>query len=275
MGNILWLASYPKSGNTWLRAFLANLIVDGEQPLPLAELSRYCGDEALPGSYSQLAGRPHTELEPGGIAALRPQVHRQLAAASDRTIPVKTHNLAGSFDGYPLHEPSVTAGAVYVLRNPLDVVPSLADHFGLSLDEAIEFLNSADTATENNELFVGQVLGSWSQHVESWVSQAGPRVLVVRYEDLHGKADKTFGKVARLLGVRDKARIRRAQRAASFRELSSQEQADGFVERSDKAERFFRQGRPGGWRNVLSPAQIERVVAAHGPTMQRYKYLPT
>jgi len=62
MGNIVWLASYPKSGNTWLRAFLANLVADAGASVPLADLPQYCEDEARPELFTALAGRPSTEL---------------------------------------------------------------------------------------------------------------------------------------------------------------------------------------------------------------------
>ena len=274
MGNLFWLASYPKSGNTWLRAFLANLSADRSAPLPLSELSRWCEDEARPEHYTALAGRPSTELDIAELCALRPQVHAALAAATDRTLFVKTHNFAGSYDGHPLHNPDVTAGAVYVVRNPLDVAISVAHHFGTDIDTAIERLGSDDVGTLNDALFVSQVLGSWSTHVASWADQAAPRLLVVRYEDLLEKPAKTFGKVAKLLGVGDRGRVERAIRHASFGTLAKMEQRDGFVEASDKASRFFRVGRSNQWRETLSRDQVARVVAAHREQMQRFKYIP-
>src|SRR5690606_25030496 len=139
---------------------------------------------------------------------------------------------AGSYDGHPLHNPDVTAGAVYVVRNPLDVAISVAHHFGTDIDTAIARLESDDVGTLNDALFVSQVLGSWSTHVASWADQEAPRLLVVRYEDLLEKPAKTFGKVAKLLGVSDKGRVERAIRHASFGTLAKMEQRDGFVEAS-------------------------------------------
>ncbi|HXD83760.1 MAG TPA: sulfotransferase domain-containing protein, partial [Rudaea sp.] len=89
MGSILWLASYPKSGNTWLRAFLANLVANRRDPVPLAELPRYCEDEALPELYARRAGRPSTELDMEQIAALRPLVHADIAARHPGIVFVK------------------------------------------------------------------------------------------------------------------------------------------------------------------------------------------
>jgi len=274
MGNIVWLASYPKSGNTWLRAFLANLIANRAEPVPLAELPNYGRLEADPELYSRLAGRPSTELDFAQLCALRPQVHAAIAAAAPRTVFVKTHSMAGAMDGVPLLTPQVSAGAICVVRNPLDVVISMAHHFGIDLDAAIAYLNDENSATENSELFVTEFLGSWSQHVKSWADMESERILILRYEDLIDKPAKGFGKVARLVGTDDRARIERAIRHADFRALSAMEQRDGFVEVPIKGKRFFRAGRSHQWREKLSRDQVARIVAAHREQMQRFGYVP-
>lgn len=273
MGNIVWLASYPKSGNTWLRAFLANLVADGAEPVPLAELPQYCDDEARPELFSALAGRPSTTLTFDEICALRPRVHVAIAAQAPGTRLVKTHNCAGFVERYPLHEASVTAGAIYVVRDPRDVAVSMSHHFGLDLDAAIERLGDDRVATANDALFVTQVLGSWSHHVRSWADLAGPRVVVLRYEDLLVNPVFEFTKAAGLLKLDDdRERIERAVRHASFAELSGQERAAGFAEASDKTTRFFRDGRAGQWREALTAEQSARVLARHGAQMSRFGY---
>ena len=273
MGNIVWLASYPKSGNTWLRAFLANLVADRDGPVPLADLPQYCEDEARPELFAALAGRPSTSLTFDEICALRPRVHAAIAAQSPGTRLVKTHNCAGFVERHPLHEASVTAGAVYVVRDPRDVAVSMANHFGLDLDSAIERLGDDRVATANDDLFVTQVLGSWSHHVRSWADLEGPRVVVLRYEDLLSDPVAGFARAARLLKLDgDRARIERAVRHASFAGLSAQETREGFAERSDKAGRFFRDGRAGQWHAALTPAQAARIAARHGAQMARFGY---
>jgi len=275
MGNIVWLASYPKSGNTWLRAFLANLVANRAEPVALNDLPRYAEDEANPDLFGALAGRPSSELGVDEIAALRPQVHATIAQRARGTCFVKTHNMAGSFDGHPLHNWDVTAGAICVVRNPLDVAVSMTHHFGIDLDEAIERLGDENVATLNDAQFVTQILGSWSLHVKSWADIDNERFLVLRYEDLIGKPAKLFVKVAKLVGLgQDRARIERAIRHAGFQSLASMEKKHGFIEASDKGARFFRKGRINEWREALSREQVQRVVAAHREQMQRFGYVP-
>jgi hypothetical protein len=275
MGNIVWLASYPKSGNTWLRAFLANLIANRSTPVPLAELPNYGALEADPALYSRLAGRPSTQLDFDQLCALRPRVHEAIAAAAPRTVFVKTHSMAGVHDGVPLHNPTVSAGAIYVTRNPLDVVISMSHHFAITLDEAIDYLGNERAATDNTELFTTEFLGSWSQHVQGWAHMEGPRILILRYEDLLDKPLKTFAKVARLVGLgTDKTRIERAIRHASFASLADMERRNGFIEVPIKGKHFFRAGRANQWRDVLSREQVQRIVDAHRQQMTQFHYLP-
>lgn len=276
MGNLLWLASYPKSGNTWLRVFLANLVANRPTPLPLSSLPEHCDDDARASLYEALSGRPAADLDIGEVCALRPAVHAQLAGARSGTLFVKTHNFWGFFEGHPLHNPRVTAGGVYVVRNPLDVVVSMMHHFGLGVGEAIDFLGNEETATPNDGPWVGQILASWSTHVASWSGIDHPSFLTVRYEDLIEKPMKHFARIAKLVGVdRDRARIERAARHASFDVLAKMERKDGFVEASDKTDaRFFRIGRAHQWRTALTRDQIERVVSDHREQMARFKYIP-
>ena len=275
MGNIVWLASYPKSGNTWLRAFLANLIANRPTPVPLTELPNYGRLEAEPELYSRIAGRPSTELSFTELCALRPQVHAAIAAAAPKTVFVKTHSMAGAMDGVPLLTPSVSAGSIYVVRNPLDVVISMSHHFGIDLDAAIDSLNNENSATENSELFVSEFLGSWSQHAKSWADMESERILILRYEDLLDKPAKYFGKVARMIGAdNDRIRVERAIRHSDFRALADMEKRDGFVEVPIKGKRFFRAGRSNQWREKLSRDQVTRIVETHRTQMQRFGYVP-
>jgi hypothetical protein len=275
MGNIVWLASYPKSGNTWLRAFLANLIANRNEPVQLNDLRQFCDDESLPERYANLAGKPARELDFAAVSRLRPQVHSTIAAAHPRTVFVKTHNPAIYPEQDPVHNPAVTAAAIYVVRNPLDVVVSMAPHFGLSIDEAIEFMGHEDAGSPNEDHFIGQWLGSWSSHVAGWSEQKFHRVLFLRYEDMLDKPAKAFGKVAKLVApTADAARVERARRHASFRTLAQLEQRDGFIECSHKTERFFRNGRTGTWREALTREQATRIVARHRQQMARFQYVP-
>lgn len=278
MGNIVWLASYPKSGNTWLRAFLANLVANRADPLRPDEIRNYTDSEARADRFSELAGRVNTELSIEEIAALRPEVQALIAQRAQGTRLVMTHNFCGSFEDHPVINWQATAGAIYVLRNPLDVAVSMTHHFGLTLDEAIDRLGDDRVASVNDELFVPHVIGSWSTHVRGWADaaeRAPGKVIVLRYEDLLEKPGKYFAKAAKLIGLgQDKVRIERAVKHTSFQILSSLEQKHGFVEAVDEKTRFFFKGRANQWRDSLNREQVQRVVDDNREQMARFRYVP-
>jgi hypothetical protein len=146
---------------------------------------------------------------------------------------------------------------------------------GKTIDEAIETMGKADTETPINDKRVHEIWGSWSQNVESWTRKPHPAIYVMRYEDMLAAPDKTFGGLARhLLLDASPAQLAVAIERSSFAKLRSQEEKDGFKEKSAKAERFFREGRAGQWKELLTPQQIERIVNDHRKQMSRFGYLP-
>jgi len=275
MSSIVWLASYPKSGNTWVRAFLHNYLENSSEPADINSLDKYFADDSKPYWYQNHTDRPLHELSMRDICLLRCQVHQDIASSRAGSVIVKTHSLLGAYDGIPLHEMSVTAGAIYVVRNPLDVVLSLADHFGISIDDAIAFMNDPATGSPTDEANVASVLGSWSGHVESWTSEESPSLHVVRYEDLIDRPLKAFAGIVSFLNLgRDAPAIKRAMRFSSFQALRSQESSKGFVEKSPNSARFFRAGRKNQWPGKLSRDQVTALVEAHREQMSRFRYVP-
>jgi len=275
LGGILWLSSYPKSGNTWLRAYLANFFRDPPRPLPINELPNYAlGDNFLI-HYEQLSGKKAEELTPEEIAALRPKVHDWFARSRADTVLVKTHNACVLADGQPLITPSATAGAIYVIRNPLDVAVSFASHYQVTHERAVELLCDESHMLPAVTGQLAQALLSWSGHVRSWIKAPGMRLHVMRYEDMQEKPVKTFAGLSRFLGLpEDKDRVKRAIKFSSFREMKKQEDAGGFTEaRPDGKAKFFRQGKAGAWRGALSDEQIARLISAHGEIMTEFGYL--
>ncbi|MBN33942.1 MAG: sulfotransferase [Rhodospirillaceae bacterium] len=276
MGNIVWLASYPKSGNTWMRAFLHNLVRDAGQPVDINQMigALTQGESAI-GWYRVLNPRPAetwTDLE---MARMRPAVHKTIAAGQNGTVFCKIHNRLGRHHGQPTVNMAVSAGAIYIVRNPLDVVLSFADFQGVPIDEAITIMATPDFSTERNERNLPELLGSWSQNVESWTAGEGKGLYVVRYEDMLEDPIKAFGAVTAFLNLDyPKVRLDRAVRNASFKELRKQEDERGFNERPEHQERFFRKGTAGQWRDELSDDQVARICGDHRDQMARFGYLP-
>ena len=275
MGALIWLASYPKSGNTWMRSFLHNLFRNSMEPVDINEISDFCLGESAAHWYARRAGRPVNELTPEELMKLRPLVHRDFTTVFPDSVFVKSHNYLGEVAGIPLHTMDVTAGGIYVLRNPLDVVISVSHHFGETIEQAIEHLANDAFTVGDMQSHVLEIHRSWSTHVKSWTENPSPQLLVLRYEDLLHKPRKYFKQVANFLGLKPSAeRLERAIRNSSFKTLKAIEEKKGFKERSKKAENFFREGRAEQWREVLTPDQVRRIIADHHEQMERFGYIP-
>ncbi len=272
MGKLIWLASYPKSGNTWLRAFLHNYILGAREPHSINRLV----DMSVAECAMAFFGPPGEVLSPAEVQARRPRVHAELTRLHEDLVFVKTHNARLSLHGVPLCTPEVTAGAIYVVRDPRDVALSYAAFTGKSVDEIIDFMGQEGAANASDGVQVFELLSSWSAHALSWV--AAPRRLLVRYEDLLAEPERYFARIIRFLG-REGERpepelLRRAIAFSSFATLSGQETREGYRAAGPGRERFFRQGKAGGWRDKLTAAQARALWSAHGPVMEKFGYPP-
>jgi len=275
MGRIIWLASYPKSGNTWMRAYLHNLLGDPQQAYDINRLGEFSFSDSTADHYQPYLSKPPAEWTFEEVAANRWNVQRDLGRTRAADVFVKTHNAHLALAGQPLIHMDLTAAAIYIVRNPLDICISLADHYGCGIDDSIRILADDSRGAPNTGQLVFEVHGSWSKHVHSWTWKPGPRLRVVRYEDMLNRPMAVFSQVTGFLGLKPpRDRIDRAIDAASFKSLRAQEDRTGFRERSHNAEKFFRVGKAGQWRTALSPAQIDRVVAAHKEQMARFGYWP-
>jgi len=274
MAGILWLASYPKSGNTWLRVFLANLILNEPAPVPFDRLASVGPGEAQELWFRPFTDRPVSELSRLEIAKLRGRAQIRAAGITKNIVPLKTHNYLGEDCGQPLIAREVTRAAIYILRDPRDVALSSAEFFGVPLGQTIETMSDKNALGLPAKGMVYEAMSSWSIHVKSWTQRRIGKLIVVRYEDLLADPYGQFGKIARKLGITtEEARIRRAVEHASFKTLQRMERETGFTERTDASERFFRSGRSGAWKDALTPEQAKRIERDHREQMKRFGYL--
>jgi len=270
MGKIVWLASYPKSGNTWVRAFLCNYFSGSDGPQSINRLAAFSVSEANAMFFKH--ARPASALATEDVQRLRPAVHRDFTRLRDGPVFVKTHNARLALHGVPLCTPEVTAGAIYIIRDPRDVAVSYARYTGRALDEIIAFMGNTGAANRSTDAQVFELLSSWSKHAESWVG--AERRLLVRYEDLLAAPAKGFGRIVKFLGQEaEPEQLSRAISFSDFETLSKQEATSGYHARGpNDAAAFFHTGRAGQWRDVLTPEQVARIEGDHGVMMKNFGY---
>ncbi len=277
-GHIVWLASYPKSGNTWFRAFLANYLRQLDHPV---DINRIGGGPIASARlvFDEEAGVKASELTADEIERWRPRVYEQISNTCSSPLFMKTHD-AYTYNnrGEPLMSKAATQGALYFVRNPLDVAVSFAHHSGNEVTPIIAEMGDAETILVGHpkRLFnqLRQRLLTWSGHVLSWVDEPGLPVHVMRYEDMKLSPFETFRGAVTFTGYPDNAeRIERAIAHASFETLQEQEAEKGFREKLPKAESFFRKGEIGSWREVLTDEEVARLISDHGEVRRRFGYL--
>lgn len=274
---LFWLASYPKSGNTWFRIFLMNLF-NPDKDLDINQLgfNQFANQRS---NFDEINGFCSTDLSVDEINRIRPAGLSWLSQNSDSELYFKTHSAFTFNDlGVPVlgSKTSGTAGALYFVRNPLDVCISYAHHGDISIDRSIDVMadDKFTSHPRNTTHFIPEHLGNWSQHVNSWVNSREIDVHVVRYEDMLARPLETFTGACEFLGVTfDSPSIQESLNQCRFEVLQAKEKNTSFVEKPVRAERFFRKGISGDWRNRLNDKQIEKIVATHGQTMKKFDYL--
>lgn len=277
MAVIFWLASYPKSGNTWLRALLTNYWRDGEQPADINELDarsiavdRYYFDETL--------GIQSSDMRPDEIEFYRPQFYREIADGRDPVF-IKVHDAyTRNLEGEPLFPMDISASVIYIIRNPLDITISYAHHADKSVDEMIKLMASDmhgfNLTADKIYTTLPSKLLSWSHHVSSWVNEADLNIHIVRYEDMLDNPVSAFSNILLFIGLElDAARIQKAINFSNFESLKTQENNYGFAEKQPSAHSFFHKGTSGSWRESLSTNQVASIVKNHRQIMGQFGYL--
>jgi hypothetical protein len=273
------LSSYPKSGNTWVRAVLDSASRGGGA-IDLNGTLRGIAIAASRHDFDRRMGLEASDLTEAEIVAARPLLWELLLRDKPDRSVIKVHDALPDPQGgaTPVFPAGVIGAIVYVVRDPRDVAVSFAHHFGVSLDDAVTWMADATTTLDSIGRalpeHLPQTLSSWSRHVEGWLDAPGLNRHLMRYEDMCADPETSFGALLRFLGF-DAAPelVARAVGAARFETLRRQEEATGFQERAVQMDRFFRRGVAGGWRDSLTPAQAERIVRDHGAAMRRLGYL--
>jgi len=272
---VVWLASYPKSGNTWIRILLENLLGAGRGfDLNMLRTGKLSAHRAFIEPYSPV---PCTELLPGEEQQYRAIAYRALIAGAKEYLFLKVHDKFSYLeDSQPIFPLGPKALVLYIVRHPYDVTISLSHHLGCTIDEAVYFLNSGLSFGGGRAAFSAQMrqdVGSWSEHVVSWLQSANERLLLIKYEDLHSNPVKAMVGICKRLGIfQSISDIEQAVEKSSFDELRRREAKEGFYERPPSQERFFRSGSVGDGVRTLSGCQILEINRVNSKIMKHLGY---
>lgn len=281
MGAITLLSSYPKSGNTWVRAFLTG-IWRAQQRAALNINDLMIQSISSKEFIDPLLGLPSAELSHAELEGIRPDLCdlacRQ-APAGERLF-LKTHDalLPGPATRRLPFSADALDRILYIVRDPRGVAPSFARHLGTSIDATIARMADAGFLLSSYPGRVGhhvrQLLSSWSAHVDSWMDNAAAPLLIVRFEDMASDPSSAFRKMLAFLEVNaDTSTIDQVLDATRLSALQSQEARLGFREKTAGGHNFFHSGQPYEWKTLLSPQQVDALIMTHERTMRRLGYL--
>lgn len=276
MKKIVWLSSYPKSGNTWLRTLLTNYILDAKKPAEPNQLIPVWAYNA--DAFERSLGVFRQHLTPTQINNYRPVFYDLVSNQNSEIAFAKIHDAYElNSKGVPIFPPSATKAALLIVRNPLDVAISYAHHLNMSIDQTIEHMADEQAFSMGTEYNFGQLpqrMFSWSLHTRSWLDVKDYPVKIVRYEDLIDNTKKVFGKIIKFSGLKyAKQRTEKAVEFSRFEVMKRKEKKSGFREKQPTAKSFFRKGKSGEWRTKLTKNQISAIIDKHGEVMKELGYL--
>lgn len=275
---IIWLASYPKSGNTWFRIFLTHILNPERTDLNLKHQTMIGTGASACFLMDRALGFDSKLLHEDELARLRPVIynwHGQQAGVKYFKIHdvYRTEKNTG-----PIIPKETTIGIIYFMRNPLDVVSSLAHHMNCSIDEAITMMNCPTLTLRGSATKplsqVRQICSSWSGHVSSWLDHCDIPLFIMRYEDMHYDSVSIFSQALAFLHISaSEEMVINALKKSQFKKLKAEEQTYGFRESAGLERAFFRKGIVGDWMNTLTDKQVQCIIAHHGDMMRRCGYL--
>lgn len=289
-----YLASYPKSGNTWCRVFITELRrlagLDSAEATAAAQqdeqelrLNRDLATGSIVSSRHWLddqLGIDSSDLSWAELDKVRGRAGHQRALYAECLRYHKVHDAFVSPDsaGRPVVPVEGCRGAVVVIRHPADVAVSLSHFFSWPLERCVAFLLDEQAglcrSSKRGGQQVRQFMGTWANHVHSWADQQQIPVLLLRYEDLLAKPNTEFTRLAHFLDLpTDETLISEAVANTRFDKLRAKEEEEGgFREKPEGCERFFRSGRSGEGREQLTAEQILQLEEAFSETLMRFGY---
>jgi aryl sulfotransferase len=280
-----YLASYPKSGNTWCRVFIAELqrLSQKEESRKELNLNRDVETGAIASSRHWLddqLGINTCDLNYSELDPLRGRAGQTASLFAEGERFHKVHDAFRSPDskGRPVVCTSDCNGVVYIMRHPEDVAVSLSHFMSWELSRCVDFLLEPSASLVSGEGHGGhqvrQFMGRWDRHVKSWVDQTNIPSLVIRYEDMLTHGQTTFMKLTEFLGLPSNGElVKQALTNTSIERLKKlEDESGGFQEKPDGCDRFFRSGRAGEGAERLTIDQRHRLFNNLEEVMNRFSY---
>ena len=273
---INWLASYPKSGNTWVRCFLEAYFTG---QIDINDLNISVQDDVAP-AYETGNGTDVIKMPIDIQQLARPMAMLRLVERYNKEglkVPlfIKSHAPCVDCNSIELLPQSLTKSTIYIVRDPRDVLPSFAKHMGVELDVAMEWMNDKYRQLNPSEYRVADYVGDWSSHATSFMLDKFHNTLLVKYEDMRLNPIREFQKILTHIGIDPIfKRVKQALELVELDKLRAKEAKNGFKESSPHAkDQFFGKGEVGAYKDKLTTKQLYFIERNFGSVMKKLGYL--
>ena len=276
---IIWIASYPKSGNTYIRSFLSAYFFTNTGNFDfklLKNIEQFPDKQFFNGFIDNIDDASKSWLS----------IQKDLIK-TNKTRFLKTHSAFISFNNNQFTNAETTLGSVYIVRDPRSIVTSIMNHFSMDQFEAAEMLFDEDRGIKSSDgnLATYSFLSSWCNHFNSWNNLKTIKSILIKYEDLEKSNEEIFSNLIRyinnLIGSNegiDHQKFIKALETTKFSFLKKKEGEEGFVESvysksKDHKIPFFNQGFKNDWEKILEKKVLDKIEKKFYKEMKLLGYL--
>ena len=281
---IIWIASYPKSGNTWLRSLISSYYFseDGlfnQNSLPLIQ------------QFPQKKYFKSFNYNPEIVTdTAKFWISAQKIINKDKKVKFfKTHNALSAINNSKFTDKKNTIGCIYVVRDPRNVITSIQNHYEMTKEESLNFmLNESKFIYDysiKNDYSNFQFISSWAKNYQSWLNQKIFSVILIKYEDLIKDTFETFKKVIEFIELitksqkaynEEKAKI--SIQSTTFEKMKKIERNDGFIEsvlskNENQKIPFFHLGPRNNWENIFDENYQKKLNLTFKQNLKELNYL--
>ena len=282
---IIWLASYPKSGNTYVRAFLSAYYFSEDGKFDFSQILKI---EQFP--HEKFFKQKVNSID----EASKLWVPIQREINKDKKIKFfKTHSVLGNYKGNQFTSPETTLGAIYIVRDPRNVISSLKNHYSYNDDQALEMIiDKKRSLMSNNGSHASLTyISSWAENYLSWFRNNQFRRLFVKYEDLMINKYETFRDIIvftntlmnKTEGV-NKSKLQKAIETTNFNVFKQKEINENFDKKessfrnwrkfhSENKNLFFNLGPENNWKKILKTEISNKIEISFENEMKHLEYL--